>query len=149
MCRAPLPTQLHAGPDGLAIALHGGPCTAAHRPTCYPLQYGERRAIASLHALSGNQAAAAESFTAATKLQRHVLDILWSQDVQFLSVLAVAEPRFSPVIWCNGTQPVWPAGTLAPVRELFALSCPYYFGLIPQQDNGLTQRYHAMWDLVS
>ena len=83
--------------------------------------------------------AAAESFTAAIKLQRHVLDILWSQDVQFLSVLAVAKPPFSPVNWCSGTQPVWPAGTLAPVRELFALSCPYYFGLIPQQDTALNQ----------
>ena len=52
-----------------------------------------------------------------------------------------------PLIRCPGA-PEWPAGSRPQVRELLALSTPYYFGLVPEQTE-LAANYSNMWDQAS
>lgn len=127
-------------------------CSPGHGPLPL-LQFGELQALAELYSLAGQPRAAHAARSRASALQARTLQLLWNPDLQFLGVLALDAPPWAPIGWCDGTQPVYPGGTVAPVRELLGLAAPYYFRLVPQaavdaSDTADVARFHAMWDQV-
>ena len=126
---------------------------AGLRPTINFAMVAEQRALAHLSALAGNATAARRWAGGARQLRARALSQLWNPESQFFGVVAwpygshpkeaegggVAQPPMPPPppppppplhSRCAGA-PVWPNGSRVPVRELLALSNPYYYRGLP------------------
>ena len=110
------------------------------RPSINFAMLGEMRALALLFNHTGNRTMADRFAAEAKELQSQIVRQLWSADMRFFGVITWPYPpnctsrKLSwrsgalgrPLSRCPGA-PRWKNGSMPHVRELFALSTPYYF----------------------
>ena len=110
------------------------------RPSINFAMLAEMQALALLFNRTNNRTTATRFAAAAKELQKQIVQQLWSPAMQFFGVITWPYPpnctsrKMSssrstsgrPLSRCSGA-PTWRNGTMPPVRELFALSTPYYF----------------------
>ena len=132
------------------------------RPSINFAMIAEQRSLAYLFNQTKNATAAHYFANAANELQRRTVKQLWSPAMQFFGVVAWPyppnctsrkmganhgdDPVSHTLSRCAGA-PVWKNGTMPPVRELFALSTPYYFhGLDGLEDLQELSNFSKMWE---
>ena len=162
--------QCYAMLDGWD-AMEGSISGAGCRPTINSMMFAEAEAIATI-ANSLNQTELAANFTRRAEFLREtILDVMWSDELQFFAVYKIN--LFNNERWkCsyNGTivgdsssavastavgrgkiagcPPMWPCNHTVTVRELLGLSPPWYFGVVPETTTGKPTKYEAAWKVL-
>jgi len=145
------------------------------RPTINAVMFAEATAIAAAAAAAGNATLSAHFEEEAARWRGVVLERLWSEDLSFFTTLAQPPPKslHDEIKWYRrkdsptkgNSQSVqtyfgclacprgracppergWPVGKLVPVRELSALTSPWYFGAVPAAPAGRSRKFATAW----